>query len=136
MSGFDHAPLDVRQSDWFAHSYPYKLANYRKKLLSAPQRIATLNYNHTVSAPPAELVQTPFIASGRCDFVAIWVDYQLTQDEQSTLQCFKNGNFPSYMKLNLKFFEHSQSVQVGNVLNCVTEFVAGESDFRFQFGIN
>eukprot|EP01040_Poterioochromonas_malhamensis_P023059 gene23059-28172_t len=44
VCGFDHSPLDRVQAEWHEFIYPYYLANYRKRLLTRPVKLATLDY--------------------------------------------------------------------------------------------
>lgn len=82
--------------------------------------------------------------SGRCDCVAIWVDYQLTEHVllkncHETAANSGGFDFPSYLTVNLKFFP--KPVVVGNLLGsnnrlqCRTLFAPGDNDFTFDFQI-
>lgn len=73
--------------------------------------------------------------TGRCDCVAIWVDYELT--ELLTLNQFDSDsqNFPPYMKLNLRFFPEAVSVNRGHHLHVFPKFQFGDSDVDFHFQI-
>lgn len=78
VSGFDHTPLDEKQADWHANMFPFKLADYRKRLLSKPTSVAALHYSEPLGSLPEKITRIPMTASGRCDCVAVWIDYDLT----------------------------------------------------------
>jgi hypothetical protein len=78
VSGFDHSPLDRQQENWHEHRFPYKLASYRKRLLTKPMAVSTLDYTRVASDIEESVREARFVCDGRCDAVAIWVDYDLT----------------------------------------------------------
>lgn len=76
VSGFEHDPYDEKLATWATHLFPYKLGQYRKKLLSVPTCVGELDFTGVAEDVVAH---TPLVISeaGRCDCVAIWVDYCL-----------------------------------------------------------
>jgi hypothetical protein len=77
------------------------------------------------------------ITSGRCDCIAIWVDYHLnTSCESSIIHCFQDGDFEIHQKILVKFLP--QSVIVEPVIHSLlykVGFKVGDSDFDFDFKI-
>ena len=49
VSGWDHSALDRVQAGWHENMFPYKLGQYRKKLLTEPSCVAEINYYDTAS---------------------------------------------------------------------------------------
>ena len=101
--------------------------------------------------------------SGRCDCVAIWVDYELTpsphegrdsadsRDSSSTmLRNCSGGDFPTYYTTLLKFFPSPVPIPVAGgsgdrsdtpmsaptqLLTCRTSYASGQSDFTYSFDV-
>ena len=128
-------------------------------LLHSPV-IATLDYSSCVGDIEGVVKRSPVIADGRCDCIAVWVDYNLTPTQVShtthttqtdalhdrnvpkdhgsknVLQQWDDTkqDFPSHLKLNLKFFPSPLEVQCGvTCLTSVTSFINGDSDFQYNF---
>eukprot|EP01039_Chlorochromonas_danica_P003127 gene3127-3424_t len=113
VCGFDHSPLDRVQAEWHEFIYPYYLANYRKRLLTRPVKLATLDY-YTLSEQFDSILQqiVTVEAAGRCDGLAIWVDYDLDREGQINLQAFNGMDFSSYISQSVKFLPKPRSVQL------------------------
>ena len=83
MNGFDHAPFDQVQQSWHEHLFPYKLAQYKKRLLTAPTCLLEVDFSEVVSLEESawlalswhRSVVLPIVAPGQCHCVAIWVDF-------------------------------------------------------------
>ena len=75
VSGFDHKHLDERQGDWQQYWLPYKLADYRKKVLCEPVALHIVDFSNEVTTLPARTSDMPITNSGRLDCLAVWVDY-------------------------------------------------------------
>ena len=128
---------------WHEHTYPYKLGNYQKTLLTTPVCIGTLDYSKSL----AELQSTginneiscPIIsdAEAECHFVAIWIDYQLTVDEESVLHMYSDtsNDFPIYSAQCIKYFPQAVKVNSINSLQAKLIFNYGDSDFTYDFAI-
>ncbi len=137
VSGFDHSPLDEAQDNWNTHMFPYKLGTYQKTALSIPTCVYTIDY--TIVNDQNSFIDTnttiDFTRSGRCDCVAIWVDYDLTTHH--TINFWENDNFPIYYKTNIRFFKESRAVEpLHNVIQCNTSFEYGNSDLDFVIDLN
>jgi hypothetical protein len=102
------------------------------------------------------------LSDGRCDCIAVWVDYDLSpavlnlqvsankgqgepeiilkgplcHESDTVLQQWDEGrmDFPEHLKLNLKFFPTPMKV-LHNVSTFVatTSFTVGDSDFKYYF---
>ena len=125
VSGFDHSPLDLQIQGWEQHWFPYKLADYRKIALTEPTCIAVLNY----ATCDAQTKTTQMIVStkGRCDCVAVYVDYALGFDLPDV-----DVREASWYKHNLRFFSNRRQVDLGEVLEVKVEFDIGDSDFKID----
>ena len=75
IAGFDHKHLDERQGDWQQYWLPYKLADYRKKVLCEPVALHIVDFSNEVTTLPARTSDMPITNSGRLDCLAVWVDY-------------------------------------------------------------
>ena len=159
VSGFDHTPLDERQENWHDHMFPFKLANYRKKLLTKPFRIGEIDYSCSQSTDLAESTNSigKVIISGRCDCVAIWVDYDLkpaiakscggvvhadrknsndTKHDSNVIEQYDESinDFQCHTKLSLKFFKQPVIVRKDeSILTCLSTYSQGDSDFTYDF---
>ena len=157
VSGFSHKHLDERQSDWQKYWLPYKLADYRKKLLCEPVALHNVDFTRDMVSLPKTTVQMPINHSGRLDCLAVWVDYGLgaeirTQPGDSTqtqqqrfMRSYSKGNypvpsyvdFPPHMKVTLRFFPYSQQRAVdaasGGTVRVTSSFEVGASDFNIEF---
>ena len=154
VHGFDHNALDRVQDDWHTHMFPYKLGNYRHKLLTKPSVLTSLDYTlpmadeGIIAADNAKKV--PVVLAGRADAVVIWVDYQLSADSPDN--CLRGWNgvssasasaslseanlFPNYLTVNLRFLPDAVSVVEEQWLNQAVEFVVGSSDFKYTFNVS
>ena len=160
VSGFDHSALDDRQENWHTHMFPFKLNSYRKRLLTKPQAIATLDYTSMIplGSPPSSSFTLPFVTDGLCDCVVLWSDFDCTpgllgrtspemNDEMESHLILRQWNqqtdsdgdfdFPSHLKTSVKFFSKPLVVkkEVASVIATV-DFQEGESDFTYSFCIN
>ena len=124
--------------------------------------IAILDYTSTARSLSDVLTQTPVLSDGRCDCIAVWVDYDLSpavvnlqdsanigeketkntpkdpkcHDSDTVLQQWDEGinDFPSHLKLNLKFFPTPIKVQQNvTTFAATTSFTVGDSDFKYDF---
>jgi hypothetical protein len=71
------------------------------------------------------------IENGRCDCVAIWVDYNLIDD----IMLMNGKDFELHYKCNLKFFSKPINVTQTSILHSNVIFENGDSDFIFDFNI-
>jgi len=136
VCGFDHSPLDrellphsqPEGSAWNDNWFPYKLADYAKRALTKPHCLATLDYQHPIKSIAESATVIEFTASGRCDCIALFVDYYLDKDSSvSYLDA-------PYYKPNLKFFtdEERQVEPDTHMLQCSVQFEVGDSDFTYS----
>lgn len=124
--------------------------------------IAALDYTSRARTLPDVLTRTQVLTDGRCDCIAVWVDYNLSpaavnrqiseskdqgepkyvpidlhsHDSDTVMQQWDEGkrDFPSHLKLNLKFFPTPIEVkQIVSVLASTTSFTVGDSDFKYDF---
>ena len=130
-------------------------------LLFSSSVIATLDYSSCVRDIEGVMNRSPVIADGRCDCIAVWVDYDLTptqvshrtshtaQTDALNIQSIPRNHesenflrqwddaiqdFPSHLKLNLKFFPSPLEVKCDvTYLTSVTSFTSGDSDFQYNF---
>jgi hypothetical protein len=152
-------PLDERQEKWHNNMFPYKLGTFKKRLLSKPFSIRELDYTQNIS--PYKIisqVETNIILSGRCDCIAIWVDYDLIQSDHEYLSTQENeqkyksnsskecpvsikhwdnetNDFPVHLKHNLKFFPTPINVTNETTIVASTSFSGGDTDFEFEFNV-
>lgn len=161
MNGFDHTPFDEVQQGWHEHLFPYKLSQYRKKLLTKPQCLLDVDFAQIVSMEESEwlglsinqTVTLPVTTAGKCHCVAIWVDFGFPstsskpsdRGHSSTLEVeyFRTAHptisssdsyeFPLYHTCSLKFFPEPVTVEIGSSLKGRVEFETGDSDFTFAF---
>ena len=69
--------------------------------------------------------------------MAIWVDYQLFDEEDLRIQTWTGDDFVPYEKISVKFFNIPEYVEPGlNFVSYRCEFTVGESDFLFHFAID
>ena len=125
-----------------------------------------MDFTQNICDLPRKDMIMPIINQGRCDCIAIWVDYKLmsgtstgtSQDEDDKTQDIfyhhmVDGCFPSYLKVNIRLFEHAQTVKVstgtkegigtstgddgskGNAIHCTTSFTTGDSDLVCEYNI-
>lgn len=151
---FDHKTYDSVVQNWHQHCFPYKLGHYDKKVLTKPTCIGTLDYFRSkaeleasvidaVVEIPVSLDSSSADCSATCHFVAIWVDYQLTEDENSTIELYRpisedssspvGMDFPVYSTVYIKFLPVPVQVTGASVLKAGIRFAHGDSDFQYDF---
>lgn len=138
MNGLNHSPLDEYQKDWYCHLFPYKLANYRKKLLSTPAVCAVLDYSGVIQSSPVLTYHVPITNEGICDGVAVWVDYDLGGSGSNSVihqWDYTAHNFRPYLKQSMKFFPQRLSVSTSSTLQVSTCFNVGDTDYSYDFRI-
>ncbi len=132
VSGFDHTPLDVRQQGWYQYLYPYRLGNYTKRSLAPPVCLSSLDFRQPAQGQIVAAVDIPMHTAGKCDGVALWVDYVL--DEHGNELRFWNGtDFPPYLTQSIKFFRDPRIVEPGNILRIQAYYEPGQSDLEYAF---
>lgn len=150
VDAFDHSPFDRRLECWSDHLFPYKLGLYRKKFLTQPFLLYEISYaSSDVSSNFGSKSDTiSIIESGRCDCVAIWIDYNLTParvggtdatGEKDLQLKHLNTNlhdFELHYKQNLKFFAEPVNVAAKQQLVSTCTFQQGASDFQYSFQIH
>jgi len=142
--GLDHAAFNCEVQDWHSHWYPYKLADYQKRLLCEPLTLCTLDFENPRFNLPSDgyLSSASIVRAGRCDAVAVWVDYCLFAGDTCDLSMHRGGgssvlfDWPHYLVANLKFFPSSIPVEEGAALMCRTKFQFGDPDFSFDFRLD
>jgi len=140
VCGFDHSPLDREllpncasqpgtSSAWSDNWFPYKLADYAKRALTLPQCLATFDYQNPIQSFPETASVVEFMTAGRCDCIALYVDYDL--DKDSSVSYLDKP----YYKPNLKFFtEEEKHVEPGiHVIKTIVQFEVGDSDLSYSF---
>lgn len=97
-----------------------------------------MNFMQTVhSLSAAEESMIAVAETGRCDAVAIWMDYQLLEDDPAAvLRTWNQGNFNAYSKINIKYFSEPIAVNPACRLRCRSSYELGASDFGFAFEIS
>lgn len=149
VDAFDHSPFDRRLESWSDHLFPYKLGSYRKKFLTQPFLLYEISYaSSDISSNFGSKSDTiSIIESGRCDCVAIWIDYNLTParvggtdaaGEKDLQLKHLNTNlhdFELHYKQNLKFFAEPVNVAAKQQLVSTCSFTQGASDFQYSFQI-
>lgn len=160
VAGLDHGALDRRQEGWHAHFFPLKLQAYRKRMLTEPVAIATIDYTSLTAledqaaAATTTAVTAPVVRAGRGDCVALWVDYDLQPARLGSGSGVDGGSdmvlqywarhasgsaemdFPVYFKAAVKFFPHPVPVDPDISPAALTATVAmelGASDFSYTF---
>lgn len=131
--GFTHSVFDAYKEAWHEYSFPYKLGGYGKQLRSRPTSVLTLDY-----CEPAQTLSAtkdiPFTtADGEVDCVAIWVDYDLYAGER--LENLRDGDFPPYLKIFVRFFPMRTRVTRRSVLRVDAAFTFGDSDVTVSTSI-
>lgn len=140
VSGFDHSSLDHVQQHWHQFWFPYKLGNYRKKILTAPCCIATIDYDHVAQVADGSAGiacssgQIPITSpGGRLDCMVIWVEYEISETVSTE---YWTDDFPPYLTTSTKFFPVSSQVSEGrHSINFETEFHFGDSDIETQYSL-
>lgn len=135
VSGFDHAPLDNRQQNWYQFLYPYRLGNYNKKPLAPPVCLTSLDFRQQCQSKVDFAVSIPLQSAGRCDGVALWVDYILDNEGTQRLTYWNGIDFPPYLTQSVKLFRTPQNVQVGQTLDISATLELGQSDFEYSFNL-
>lgn len=118
--------------------YPYKIAEYRYKLLTEPCEIGELNYLRSEELRDQSVsrsVNCSFVSSGRCDAVVVWSDYSINESGALSVLCCENKVFAYHAKVSIKFF--SAPVEIETIsehdLHVDTTFIYGASDFSYNF---
>ena len=139
VCGFDHLPLDNARKDWHEHTFPYKMSQYKKRFLTQPTEVCTLEYQGFDNADTSKhkILHIPFDECGRSDTVVIWVDYQLTPDINLSYLESKAGktDFKEYLKSGVRFFEQARDVTTSSYLEVEVGFCVGDSDVNLQFKV-
>lgn len=164
---YDHSMYDAYIHNWDnEYLYPYKLGNFRKKLLTEPSCIATLDYYlplaqllehiqskenigkdmdlvelNRIPSGFSNTVMLPVVNQGRCDAVAIWVDYQLTSsdiDGGNVLESYRTTfhdkhDFPLYATQYVKFFAAPSGLTTDSIVTSNIQFSHGDTDFKYKF---
>ncbi|XP_016114938.1 protein arginine N-methyltransferase 7-like [Sinocyclocheilus grahami] len=84
--GFDVSPMDemIQQSLDYRESWeaePHPLWEYPCRALTKPRPVMTFDFTQCVPEQPINSDGTvPFTGRGRCHGVALWMEYQLTED--------------------------------------------------------
>jgi hypothetical protein len=129
VSGFDHSHLDQQQRGWQKHQLPYKLADYKKRLLCTPVTLQTVSYSH-LARSLAEVSRTvPITAAGRLDCLAIWVDY-LPGTCAGTGDGDGDGDGDGADRGGILFVQPRQLPPTGGAGGGLPPVVQGESAFR------
>ena len=135
VEGFDLRYFDDYKSDWTQYSFPYKLGCYEKKILSQPVKLAEFDFE--ASEPKDSIDETatvPFLTAGKCDCIAIWVDYELVPGVD--LQCWRDDDFPPYAKVSVWFFKKPDFVGPNSHnLRIQYSFKFGEEDLTCSYSI-
>jgi SAM-dependent methyltransferase len=129
--GYDHSAFDVKQRGWHTHWLPYKLSDYRTSVLAGPAVAQVIDFTRIACDLPALEITMPVTEVGRCDCVAVWVDYD-TFTASSVYEGIRleggrgqgqgkegmrhlhmqDGRFPPYLKVNIRLFETPENVIV------------------------
>jgi hypothetical protein len=120
--------------------YPYKIGDYEYELLSKPIVLGVIDYVNPM-VPGVDALQShsenPLLGGGRCDAVAVWVDYDLDIAGDICIRQCADGKFLHYSKINIKFFESPTEVSAADApsarLECTSRFEYGSSDFEVFF---
>ena len=140
VSGFCHKPLDEARRNWFEHSFPYKLSQYRKKFLTTPTHVLAFDYQEESIdlSPLAWTVSVPISDQGTLHAIAIWVDYQLSPEEMLSAvyrDRWGSYDFREYLKIDVRFFESPVLVSSSNFLEVKAYFAFGDSEVALQYSI-
>jgi hypothetical protein len=165
VCGLDHGALDRRQEAWHTHTFPLKLQAYRKRMLTEPVAIATIDYTSLTvledlaasTATTTTTITAPVVRAGRGDCVVVWVDYDLRPARLGCPSSDSDGSdltlrhwahhapgsvepdFPAYYKASVKFFPQPVRVDPATAPATLTATVAmelGASDFSYAFGLH
>jgi hypothetical protein len=140
VSGFDHSPFDEAQVSWHAHVFPYKMGNYKKKILTTPSCVGVINYGLDLSPESAVECHSQSLRlehAGRVDCMVMWVHLDITDDV--TLEYWDGQDFPLHLKTSVQFFPAplqvaEESVSSTTIL-CQPAFTYGDSDIAFHYEI-
>eukprot|EP01038_Epipyxis_sp_PR26KG_P005693 gene5693-7859_t len=143
VAGFDHSPLDEYQEDWYNNIFPYKLSQYEKKFLTKPTQVGYLDYVNGHISPSLNLSEfqyLPIIATNaKCHCVAIWIDYQLCEDDAtnqmiilSNCHPLNNHNTDSHSKLETNANDYSET----NIFEFTTEMRCSCKFFPREITVN
>lgn len=136
VSGFNHSSLDEIQESWEENWFPYKLGNYRKRILTEPLCVATIDYglltvagddgngDAVLCSPPHQRLHV--ISPGQLDCMALWVEYEAA--ESIRVETWDGVNFPPYLTTPTRFFK--EPLKISSPESCPAIFC----DSRFTFG--
>ncbi len=139
--GFDHESFDRRQAGWHQNWLPYRLSDYAFEMLAGPAVLQELDYSRVASDLSPLEIDLQVIAKGRCDCVAVWVDYIMSDATANApavtaVRHFDGFSFPPYLKVSLRFFDEAQLVNPGlSIVRCKSSFQLGDSDLRYDFAV-
>ena len=138
VCGFDHAAFDERLENWSENWFPYRLANYEKKILGTPIIAIDLDYSEPVQTIDTVCRKMVIETEGRLDCVVVWVDYVYHENILGGDVSDKNwnGNFPSYLTVMVKFLDSPVAVLPADEVSSEVGFQHGESDFTFNFSLS
>jgi hypothetical protein len=138
------------QDEWHEYLYPYKIGEYEYQLLSDPVEIATITYSASQTDSGQILgndIKILFKQEGRCDALAIWADYDLSEDSSGPrIKHLRDyDRFVHYSKLSVKFFPRRLEVKRVSSFECdktfdkfihvATTYDYGNLDFKFNFDV-
>jgi hypothetical protein len=136
VDGFNHSPLDYFKDGWASYSFPYKLGTYRKRLLSTPMCILSLDYeaSEQLSISPVT-TSCPLITDGICDCIAIWVDYDLLPG--CSLSAWDGSDFPPWLKVFVRFLPERRLIDQSSSMRLEIQagFEYGASDIDIAFDV-
>jgi len=130
VSGIDHSSFDQVIDGWEKNLFPYKLSDYRKKKLSEPVCIATINYRQGEINCIQEGLLT-FTCDGSFDCVAVFVNYSLGFDLPLV-----DMLDATYVKHNILFLPNpkcDREVKCGTEKKWVSTFLQESSEFSLAF---
>ena len=134
VSGLDHYPLDQLQSNWERFEFPYCLPHFRRRRLSQPMKVFTLDYAQRFTAE-SESAQQPLLSrigvstAGRCDCIALYIDYEMNSGGKvvSTAEsCFSSTS-------SLHFLPMPRHLRPGDAIECSIGLAYGDSSFKATF---
>ena len=128
--------FDDYKGDWTQYCFPYKLGCYEKKILTLPVNLMEFDFDSTESKDSNDdTVIAPFITSGKCHCIAVWVDYELVPGVN--LESWRNDDFPPYMKVSVWFFAKPDFVEPNShSLRILSSFNFGDEDISLSYSIS
>jgi hypothetical protein len=110
--------------------FPFKLADYRKRLLSKPTAVAALHYSESLRSLPTKVTRIPMTASGRCDCVAVWVDYDIAPVRINSCESSSSGSSSGVGIAETGSIEENASSSLPDgASNIIRQFQSDKSDF-------